>query len=84
MTGSVDIDAVAAHTCELLDLQVPGAQVGQFPIMAFEGNTPLPSGLIAIAIKVVAAGTVRSKVCNPTDAATSSTTGVGVRVITLN
>jgi hypothetical protein len=84
VTGPVDIDPIPARTCEILDLQVPGAQVGQFPIMAFEGNTALPDALIAIAIKVSAAGTVRSKVCNPTDTATSATTGVGVRVITLN
>jgi hypothetical protein len=38
VTGSVNLDPIPAHTCGFLDLQVPGAQVGQFPIMAFEGN----------------------------------------------
>jgi hypothetical protein len=83
-TGTYNIAAVAGNTCVTQALPVPGAQVGQFPLLAFVGDAALPRDLVITAIKVNAADSVRVKVCNPTNGATLAANGVEIRFITLN
>jgi hypothetical protein len=83
VSGAIDLAVVPANSCELSEANVPGAVVGQFPIVAFYGDTPLPSNVTVQAIKVAAPNTVRLKICNPTNSASSAATGIGTRVITL-
>jgi hypothetical protein len=82
-SGTIDLNAVAHHTCESLDVHVPGAQPGQVPLVAFNGGAALPAELIVSPISVTATDSVRLKVCNPTDADSAAVTGVGVRIVTL-
>jgi hypothetical protein len=79
-----DLPSIPPNTCFASDLTVPGARVGQFPILSFIGNVPLPSAIVALAVKVDATGSVRAKFCNVTDTATTAATNIGIRVITLN
>jgi hypothetical protein len=82
VSGTLTLAAIAASTCSLFDTTVSGAVLGQVPVLTFIGNTPLPSDLIVIPIKVSSAGHIRMKVCNPTNVASVPTVGIGVRVIT--
>jgi hypothetical protein len=84
VSGVISLESIPAQSCHFLDLSVHGAQVGQFPILSFIGNVPLPTALVAFAVKVSATGSVRAKVCNATTTATTATSNIGVRIITLN
>jgi hypothetical protein len=82
-TGTYNISPVAGNTCLTQVLGVPGAKLGQFPALAFVGDTALPRDLVITAIKVSALGSIRVKVCNPTNGATLAANGVEIRFITL-
>jgi hypothetical protein len=84
VSGAISLPPITEHTCVASDLTVPGARIGQFPILSFIGNVPLPSAIVALAVKVDATGSVRAKFCNIKDTATTATTNIGIRVITLN
>jgi hypothetical protein len=83
-TGTYDIASVPANTCQTQVVAVPGARVGQFPILAFVGDAALPRDLLITAIKVNAADSVRVKICDPTTGATLAAPGVQIRFITLS
>jgi hypothetical protein len=83
-TGTYNIASVAGTTCTTQAIPVPGAQVGQFPMLAFEGDVALPRDLVITAIKVNAANSVRVKICNPTVGATLAANGVQIRFVTLS
>jgi hypothetical protein len=82
-TGTYNIASVAGNTCTTQVLSVPGARVGQFPALAFVGDVALPRDLVITAIKVSGVGSIRVKVCNPTNGATLAANGVEIRFITL-
>jgi uncharacterized low-complexity protein len=83
-TGTYNISSVPANSCGVEALSVPGAQLGQFPILAFVGDAPLPTNLQITAIKVNATDSVRVKYCNPSNGATVAANGVQIRFITLS
>jgi hypothetical protein len=83
-TGMYNIPSVLPRTCITEVVAVPGAQVGQFPLLAFTGDLALPRDLLLEPIKVTAADSVRLKICNPTDGATLAATGTEIRIITLS
>jgi hypothetical protein len=83
VTGALDLGAVPANTCTSVDVGVPGAQPGDAILSSFVGSNPPPASVMIEPLKVTAADTVRYKACNPTISATSATSGIGIRVITL-
>jgi hypothetical protein len=82
-TGTYNIASVPGNTCVTQVLSVPGAKLGQFPALTFVGDVALPRDLVITAIKVSAVGSIRVKVCNPTNGATLAVNGVEIRFITL-
>jgi hypothetical protein len=83
-TGTYNIASVAGNTCVTQVLTVPGAKLGQFPLLAFEGDAALPRDLVITAIKVASPNGIRVKVCNPTNGATLAVNGIQIRFITLS
>jgi hypothetical protein len=77
-----DAGAVRPHSCTTSSLTVPGARVGDLPLLAFVGNTPAPPGLTFQAIKASSPNEVTLRYCDPTDVASPVFSGVGVRILT--
>jgi hypothetical protein len=82
--GSItgDAGAVAAHSCTTAALDVAGAQVGDLPLLAFVGATPVPPGLTFQVLKITSPDNGILRFCNPTDVASPAFSTVGVRIVT--
>jgi hypothetical protein len=72
---------VPVNSCFSMDLPLSGAQVGDVPLLAFVGATPVPAGLTFQVLKVSAANDSTLRLCNPTNSASPVFTDVGLRVI---
>jgi hypothetical protein len=86
VTGVIDIPAVNSDSCALTDLTVPGAEVGDIALFSFDsdaGDVAVPTQLIIAPVRVLSAGHVVVKECNPTATNVPETDGVGIRVISL-
>lgn len=83
VTGAISGAAgtVASHSCTTLGLSVSGAQVGDLPVLAFVGPTPVPAGLTFQLLKVSAPDSLTMRLCNPTNVPSPAFTDLGVRII---
>jgi hypothetical protein len=72
---------LAAGTCSNFTINVPGAKVGQAVLFSFTGTSGPPTGVIAGAARVQAAGTLQLPVCNETGSPVT-VTDAGVRIVT--
>jgi hypothetical protein len=84
VTGAIhgDAGAVLAHSCTPANVDAAGAQVGELPVIAFVGDTPVPEGLTFQLLKVSSPGEITMRFCNPTNADSPAFTNVGVKIIT--
>jgi hypothetical protein len=79
-----DAGAVAAHSCVTADVLLGGAKVGDVALLTFIGDTPAPPGLTFELLKISSPGHGNMRFCNPTNAASSAFSNVGIRILTFH
>jgi hypothetical protein len=83
VTTTVDVPALSGQTCGTAEVSVPGASVGDFPMVSFPGPTNLPLQISATTLRFDVAGFLRVKFCNGTASDAAAVVGVNINVIAL-
>jgi hypothetical protein len=80
--GSVSLSVVPNGRCSNVTLGVAGAQVGEVPLVATEGE--MQNGIVLHALRVESAGHVEVAVCNLSGTTMTPIDGLAIRVITFD